>query len=255
MVTLMEWAGVPVPGSGDASTSPPKVRKRMLAPKPTKPRPKCDTSNLRRPTEDEMATVADLRNVGLGTIKLAVMRGWLSVGQAYGHQCWFIHDRDKLNVQARRIDGGKIGDLKAKSLPNARATVPIGIEQVTGFDLVALVEGGPDMLGVLQYVIAEGRTDDVTPVAFLGAGHRFCEIGLTALKGKHVRIFPHHGDANDAGGKAGRRWHQQLTAAGISADIFDLSGLTMTNGNPVGDVNDLTSIEYDSFEQLGEILP
>ena len=60
-----------------------------------------------------------------------------------------------------------------------------------------------------------------------------------------------------AGKWAPGRLHQ-LQAVGADVDAFSFAGLCQVNGDPVGDLNDCTSIHADDFENertLWNLLP
>lgn len=82
-------------------------------------------------------------------------------------------------------------------------------------------------------------------MAMLGASLSIPEDALPLFTGKRVRIFPH---LDDAGRKAAVRWETQLTEAGVDAHCFSLEGIAMASGEPVNDLNDLSSVDADDFE-------
>jgi hypothetical protein len=73
---------------------------------------------------------------------------------------------------------------------------------------------------------------------------------LEFVAGKRIRIFPH---CDKAGFNAALRWISQLKAT-ASVTWFDFDGLTRTDGNSVRDLNDLASIDYDSWETHREAI-
>jgi len=148
------------------------------------------------------------------------------------------------------LDGERwehIGGAKAYTLPGSWASFPIGAEESKAFPFIALVEGAPDLLAALQYCWAESRLKDVAPVAMLGASNPIPEEALPLFAGKRIRIFPH---LDEAGKNAAQLWASKLAGVGAHVDGFSFEGLKMTNGEPVRDFNDMTAIDYDSFESL-----
>jgi hypothetical protein len=67
--------------------------------------------------------------------------------------------------------------------------------------------------------------------------------------GKRVRIFAHH---DPAGRKSLEHWQAQLTGIAAKVDTYDFGGLIQSDGSPVGDLNDLSRIDYDSWEDNRE---
>ena len=67
---------------------------------------------------------------------------------------------------------------------------------------------------------------------------------------RRIRIFPHR---DKAGFKAALRWFNQLKET-ASVTWFDFNGLTRTDGKSVGDLNDLASVDYDSWESHREAI-
>jgi hypothetical protein len=128
-----------------------------------------------------------------------------------------------------------------------QASWPVGLEEAAPFASIALVEG-VDLLAALHFIVVEDRASQVAPVAIFGASNRIPDDALKQFRGKRVRIFPHV-DANGAGLNAAANWENQLKAAAVSVDAFDLTGLFRSDGGAVKDLNDLTSIDVDCFER------
>jgi hypothetical protein len=73
---------------------------------------------------------------------------------------------------------------------------------------------------------------------------------LEFVAGKRIRIFPHR---DKAGFNAALRWINQLKGT-ASVTWFDFDGLTRTDYKSVGDLNDLASVDYDSWETHREAI-
>lgn len=228
--------------------------------KRAKPQPRVEAPSIRltEGTPDWVAQLAALRNVSADAVQLAQTRGLLRFGFRHG-MAWFVTDSTGRNIQARRLDGQPfiISDYprKAWTLPGSQAGWPIGITEAASFPVIALCEGGPDLLAACHFIWCEDRERDVAPVAMLGASQRIHPEALPLFRGKSVRIYPH---LDHAGQSAARRWSDSLTRHGATVDGFNFAGLTMATGPPVKDLNDLTSISPDDFERdrnLGSILP
>lgn len=217
-------------------------------------RPLPTLPELRAGTDAEYRRLGKLRNLNPDVLRIANARGFLFFATVKERPAWIVTDGTRRNAQARRLDGGlweHIDGKKAFTLPGSWAKWPLGAEESKPFPFVALVEGGPDLLAFFQYCWAESRLEDVAPVAMLGASMPIHEDALPLFAGKHIRIFPH---LDGAGQEGAATWYWQLKRAGAEVDGFSFEGFRMTNGEPCRDLNDMTSIDADSFEALAHDL-
>jgi hypothetical protein len=227
--------------------SPPAERRKPVLP------------DMQRGTIKHLKVLSIFRKVSVEGLQLASERGLLWFANLHKLDAWFITDSERVNAQARRMDGGKWGHLsdpaKAWTLPGCWASWPIGIREAQAFPVIALVEGAPDLLAAHHFIHAEGREKDVAAVAMLGASQRIHETALPLFTGKRVRIYPH---LDSAGQAAALRWTSQLESVNAEVDCFDLSGIPTTSGGLLKDLNELSSLSADSFEsdrELWSVLP
>jgi hypothetical protein len=205
----------------------------------------------------DLRHLAALRNVSIEAVSLAQARGLLWFATVKGYDAWIVTDSERLNAQARRMDGRYWEDIQAKAwtLPGSWAAWPIGIKEAQPFPAIALCEGGPDLLAACHFITCEAREADCAPVALFGAAQRIHADALPLFAGKAVRIFGHA----DEEGRAGVvRWANQLEAVGAGVDAFDFNKLRDNEEIPVKDLNDCTSICADDFEanrDLWRMLP
>ena len=207
------------------------------------------------PTRVELQKLATLRYVSIEACEAAVERKHLFFASWNGARCWLITDCKRKSAQLRRLDGEKFrradGEaVKALTIRGSQASWPIGAPDVTDADRVILCEGGGDFLAAYHFAIIERTPGAVQPVAMLGAAQRIAPEALARFASKRVRIFPH---LDSAGSAAALRWETQLRAVKIDAHCFDLAGLTRDDDAPVEDLNDLTRIAPDDFEQNREL--
>jgi hypothetical protein len=204
--------------------------------------------DFERGTPADFKRLARLRNLSPEGIQIASESGLLWFADLRGFDSWLVTDGERVNAQARRMDGGTWehlpGTPKAWTLPGSWASWPIGTKEAQPFKKIAIVEGGPDLLAAFHFAFCEDR-EDVAPVAMLGAGQRIPEDALPLLAGKIIRLFPH---TDNAGQEAAARWTRQLETVGADVDAFDFAGLHQTDGAPVGDFNELAYISPDDFE-------
>ena len=233
--------------AGGAVSSSLPVKRTPPAPPQARQRP--SPPPMRRGTAADFRRLARLRNLSPEGIQLAGGRGLLWFAELRGFDSWIVTDGERLNQQARRMDGGTWAHLpdhpKAWTLRGSWASWPIGAKEAKPFEKVALVEGGPDLLATFHFIYCEDREAEVAPVAILGAANSIPEDALQLLGGKIIRLFPH---TDEAGREAAERWARQLASVGAEVDAFDFAGLHQMNGAPVGDLNDLAYISPDDFE-------
>jgi hypothetical protein len=207
-------------------------------------------------TSAELEQVAELRNLSVEGLQLATKCGLLWFATLKGQRAWIVTDSQRLNAQARRLDGGvwdhKDGNPKAWTLAGSWAKWPVGVNEAQPFPNLALCEGGPDLLAAFHFIHCEDREHDCTAVAMLGANLDMHPDALPVFAGKRIRIFG-HADANGAGRQAVDRWAAQLTEVGADVDAFDFTGLHKVDGSTVKDLNDCTSILADDFEVNREL--
>ena len=237
----------------------PTPRAARHAPAATAPRARPSFPAFRHGTRAELRQLAGLRRLSLEAVELAQARGLLHFGTVRGFPSWIVADSAGLNAQARRLDGHRWehldGQPKAQTLPGSRAGWPIGTREAEAFPNIALVEGMPDLLAAFHFIHCQQRTADCTALAMLGASQRIPEDALPGLAGKRIRAFRH---ADDPGQQAGERWARQLEAIGAEVDFFDFHGLRQGDEFAVKDLNDLTAIHADDFEDdrsLWNLLP
>ncbi len=217
---------------------------------------------LAPPAKRDLLALMESRHVSVEAVIMAscdmglVKKCWWR-----GHLCWVLTDKARWVAQARRFDRGRFvtreGETnapKAWTFKGGRAGWPVGIVEAveSGAPCLALCEGGPDLLAACHFIAAQGRHRSVAPVAMLGASARIVPDALTHFKGKRVRIFAHAdtpkpGSGKSPGTEAAYRWQEQLTAAGASVDVFDLSGLRVADGTPLNDLNDLCLCHPDDW--------
>lgn len=272
--------------------SNPEFRSRDHRPPETPPPlpAKPELPALHAPRDGHLRAIARIRGLDLAPLEMAVSRGLLWVCQWRGLACWAVTDAARWLCQVRRMDGRPFtrkdgSTFKAWTLPKCRAGWPLGIGEaaelfhvrnsghgnqitsgipevirgdgVSGIpetppQLIAICEGGPDMLAVLHLAHALGCADRVAPVAMLGASTRIVADALPLFAGKRVRIFPHadaaHEDGTAPGLEAAARWQDQLTAAGADVDVFDLAGIPGADGVLCKDLNDLARVPVASLD-------
>ena len=238
--------------AGGASCSPLPVK--QSPPAASQPRQKPVFPDFERGTDEDLHALADLRKVSFAACWLARSVGLLNFGTWKDKPSWIVTDRERLNAQARRMDGQPweaIG-AKAQTLPGSWASWPLGIITGANYPAFLLVEGGPDLLAALHFIHAAGAETLVFPLAMLGASMAIHEHALPLLAGKRIRIFPH---ADPAGTKAANRWAAQLVTVGATVDCADFTGLRKADGSPIKDLNDCTQIHPADAHELFNLLP
>lgn len=179
----------------------------LAAPKPApasyKRRARPTMPTMTAGTDDQRERLAKLRGVSAEAVTMLANCGLLHFCDYYDRECWLITDRERINAQVRRLDGGKWGEVKALTLANSWAKWPIGIG--TAGANVLLVEGGPDLLAACEAILAENL--DCSPVCMFGAALEIHPSALALFYRKRVCIVPHN---DEAGRKAAAKWMNQL---------------------------------------------
>lgn len=181
--------------------------------------------DLRRGTRPELGSVALLRGLDMEAVLAADRLGWLQFCDLAGHSAWVLCSDCGRIAQARRLDGAEWEHtghrFKAWSLPGSCAAVPLGLSTVAnGVPFVAVASGGPDMLALLELVLAEGREADCAILGILGESVKLAAPVVRQCGSRRVRLFPHN---DDAGRRAAATWADQLGEAGASVDAFDFA--------------------------------
>jgi hypothetical protein len=246
--TFIQLAGVDKRDVSQKNCAPSSPR---IAERETRPQ----LPPLDKLTPNEFRQLAELRCVSMKACEAASDRGHLFRTDWRGARCWLVTDWARRCAQLRRFDGQPFATragatVKALTVRGSSASWPIGAPDAGDAARIILCEGGGDLLAAYHFAEVEESLAEVQPVAMLGAAQRIHSVGIRLLGGKRIRIFPH---LDGAGAGAARRWESQLRDAGLDVHCFDLAGLTRDDGAPVKDLNDLTRIAPDDFEQNREL--
>jgi hypothetical protein len=230
-------------------------------PKKSYERPASFADGLCFGSSEQRATLAALRSLSLEAVAMAERWGVLRFGTLFDCDAWAVTDSARGMVEWRRLDGrpwaayGRLPERKAHCKGHGKAR-PVGLGEAEEFGRIVFLEGAPDLLAAFHFLIAEGKTETVAPVAMLGAAsHRIEPDAAERFRGKRVRFVPH---LDEAGMKAMKAWARQLRDAGASVEAFDLSGLVMDDGKAGKDLNDLCRINPDCYEanpKFQEVMP
>ena len=207
---------------------------------------------LRRGTDAELRELSERRGFSIEGLRLTERRGLLFFTVLWGFSAWAVTDSRRQLVEFRRLDGapwpafGRLCVRKAHCSGRGKSW-PVGVKESAEFRKIVLVEGGPDVLACHCLAIAEGKAESVAIIGVLGASnHKLAPEALSLLRDKQVLIVPH---CDDAGRAAMRSWARQLKDAGAArVTAFDLSGLTLADGNTGKDLADVCRIGGDCFE-------
>ena len=219
---------------------------------------------LRKGSLAEIEAVARSRGVSPAAVSLAQSLGTLAFAEVCGFSCWVLLDSAKRIAEARRIDRkpfpavGELGERKAHTLRGSAKNWPAGVavlKTLPHFRALMLVEGGPDYLAALHFCL-ERDVHDVLPIAMLGrsAGARLDAEALHLLRGRRLRIYPHH-DPDGGGLASAEGWAEQLCAVGCEVDLYPFAGLHTTSGDAVNDLNDCVAIATSDEPKIAPLLP
>jgi len=206
-------------------------------------------------TVDDFEQLARIRGISMESVALASKAGLIRFGTWRGARTWFVLDATRRVAQGRRVDGQPLAQgVKAWTLKGSQARWPVGTLESRTKPVLALVEGGPDLLAAFHFILTQERPD-VCPVAILGAEVRIHPEALPSFAGKRIRIFAH---ADAAGDRAAQRWAEQLAAVGADVDAFSFHGITDDDGSPTNDLNDAARLSPErraAFRCLDAIFP
>ncbi len=133
----------------------------------------------------------------------------------------------------RRLPG--FGHARANRIPGSEDYPCFGV-----------AEGGPNALAILGHAWASEVETRIAPIC-MPSSLRISGSSLAHLQGKRGRIFI---DNDAPGHEAANRWATQLASADITVDGFSFAGFLTTDGQPVKDLNDLSYIDYDCWEEF-----
>ena len=200
------------------------------------------------------AALVELRIVSYQGVRLMSERGLLWFAEWKDLPAWIVTDSERVNAQARRLDGQKWEgiDAKAQTLPGSRATWLIGVKESQFARVILLIAGGPDLLAAHHFIHAHKREADTAAVAMMGESLAIATDALPLFAGKRVRIMAH---ADEAGRIAAQKWAEQLASVRATVDAADFTGLLMADGSPVKDLNDCTRLDPKQTDQLDNLIP
>jgi len=200
---------------------------------------------LRFASPNELQLLSGQRGFGIDAMKLAEARGFLRFCTFAGLTAWCVTDKRGQLYEFRRLDGAPwpaykhLPERKSHCL-GAGKRWPLGTTEAQAFAKCALVEGAPDFLALLNFLLAEAKDETVAPLAMLGAANEKIDPeAIELIRGRHVRLFPH---LDEAGQRAARAWARQLRQAGCRVDAFDLSSCIRTDGVVGKDLADVCRI-------------
>jgi hypothetical protein len=250
--------------NGRSNCSP--VTPEMRAERPERPT-KPNLSRFRDGTPAELHQIAETRRLDVAAVELAQAMGTLVFGLVCNIPSWILTDASGLCAEGRRLDGKlypaittkryELDERKAHTLRQSKKNWPVGIlpaPEYRQLDAIALVEGGPDYLAVLHFMLLQYRTG-ILPVAMLGRGQGWIDpAALVHFRGKRVRIYPH--DDDDGGGRRSALvWAQQLEQVGAAVDFFVFDGMRKADGTRAKDLNDCVQLGKHFTHRLEELFP
>ena len=211
----------------------------------SKANPRRWAGQLRAGSSDELHITAVDRNLAVEAAELTQARGLLRYWDSDEGVAWVITDSTRANAIGRLLNRKPWrGGFKAKNLLGSAAKRPIGLREASSHERIALVEGGPDTISAFHHALVDASHETLGVICMPSSNADFRPEDVEFVAGRRIRIFPH---CDKAGFKAALRWIDQLKGT-ASVTWFDFDGLTRTDGKPVGDLNDLASVDYDSWE-------
>jgi hypothetical protein len=225
-------------------------------------RAKPDLSKFRLPSQAEIHAIAVDRSLDPAGLEMPKRLGCLRCGDVCGYHSWILTDPVGWTAEARRFRclvypaHGKLSERKAHTIRHGSKSWPVGLgvdrTLVERAGLIALVEGGPDLLAAWHF-ICRFRGWSVLPAAILGRSvHGLSADALALLKGKRIKFFP-HADPDDGAFVQIELISEQLRRIGCRPTYFDLTGLHTQNGKPVKDLNDLVQLDPNQLSEIRDL--
>lgn len=198
-----------------------------------------------RGCDSDLESLSKIRGIKKESLARAVELGILRFGDYNGKRVWVITDDQRLCAQIRHLDGTTItvkreghDDLqtKAKTLFGSWTSHCVGLAEAEN-GIIALCEGGPDLLSAIQIFDELGVKIGVRFGAMLGNLQKISEKCLPLFKNSKVIIFNHQ---DEAGTVAYNTWAEQIRPFAKTVFKFDFKALHLD----AEDLNE-TIIKYD----------
>lgn len=195
-------------------------------------------------TDLQKSLLAGIRGVSVPAVELACSRGLIRFGNYSRRPAWFLLDRTRRMIQARRLDGELWSGHKVLNLPQSQPGWPVGLEEARTFQTVVVVEGAGDLLAAFHLMAVVDRCD-VAAVAIVTANARINSAALSLVTGKRVRILAQN---DDSGRAAADRWFEQLRGSNADVDVLNVATVLATAAkakrcrSKVKDWNDLVRL-------------
>ncbi len=222
--------------------------------------PKMVCADLHPLSEADKEQIARDRVIDVAAVRWACELGVLGLDTVCSCRSWVLVDTSKRIAEARRIGGlnfpgmANLQERKAHTLKGSDKSWPIGaslLHQYSDVRAIMLVEGGPDFLAALHFLHLF-NAQGIIPIAMLGKAEIHPDA-VRLIRGLRARIYPHN-DPDGGGLKAANQWAVQLRQVGCQVDLFRIDGLSRTNGQPVKDLNDLTTIDAMHLQNPDQLL-
>jgi hypothetical protein len=200
-------------------------------------------------TPCELEMISSRRHIDVEALQWAAQEGVLCWANVCTAPSWLLADSAGLAAEARTLTGALypafrgLSERKAHTIRGSHKAWPVGtalLHKRPTITTIIMVEGGPDLLAAFHFLRRFGVMN-VLPVALLGAKagqHGIAPEALKLFQGRHVRVFPHN---DPAGSDSFINWTTQLQRAGCTVSRASFAGITLPDGTPAKDLNDLTS--------------
>lgn len=202
-------------------------------------------------SETDARKLEVLRGYCIESLRIAFKRKVFGFANYQGHRVYIVTDIVGRVAQARRLDGGLFKDLngghKAETLKNSICSIPVGIDAIKTFPIVALCEGGTDFLASFHFAYIYDCENEVAPIALLGATHSIHKELLPTFIDKDVIIFA---DNDEAGAKGLENWGKQIHPYAKRVLYFSFKGFHTSTDKAVKDLSDFMNLETDEWENL-----
>jgi hypothetical protein len=215
-----------------------------------------DLSGYSPGTNEQLIRLSLLRFISVEALRLATERGFLIFGRCFNHEVFGVKDSSGRLAEVRRLDGllfpafGSLPQHKSHTLKGSIKSWPLGLLESAAATKIVLTEGLPDFLAAFDFMLREGRINEVAPVTMLSASTSIDETALQRFSRKHVRLYFHN---DEPGIKAAHRWTEQLRAVTEAIDYFNFG--QFPHINDLADLNSALNAVPPTLIINEEVLP
>jgi len=168
---------------------------------------------------------------------------------------WAMHTPDWDSFRARPFVGtfpGFQGQTHKSLTPSGGSCAnPLWIGPASATRIL-IVEGEGDGIGAVEVACRERQPQGLAIVVIFSSSLSLPACFLPRLEGRRVRIVPHLHDQRQQGERAAVKWAATVKPW-AAVEIFSIAGLSMPDGQEVGDLGDLAQCSESVLSSCGGV--